>query len=82
MKFTKNIMGIIATLILVILLTQSRLFDFSFFVLFIIFVGYQIFRRMKRRLQLLCTISSFAGQAAVWLSNRVTPMEKQLLQEK
>jgi hypothetical protein len=28
MKFTKNIMGMIATLILVILLTQSRLFDF------------------------------------------------------
>lgn len=28
MKFTKNIMGIIATLILVIMLTQSRLFDF------------------------------------------------------
>jgi hypothetical protein len=28
MKFTKNIMGIVSTLILVILLTQSRFFDF------------------------------------------------------
>jgi hypothetical protein len=28
MKFTKNIMGIVSTLILVVLLTQSRFFDF------------------------------------------------------